>query len=533
MKQRNSMLKRGVAMLLVLISLMMATIMTMAYVASRDNSSAIGENVANSAAARWAADTGLDLGVAILQTNTDWRSLQNNGNLLHDYPLSNAIINIDLVDQETGGIPQSTTQYLKVTSRAVVSGVEQRATATAFVPVQPGKVVDVDLSDFAVFVGNTLDMRTQSMITRWPMAPLSALGQRIALGTRSISASSIVLGDSAAAIDATVFTGPGASNGLISNAASPPLERVSLLDAIPLPSPPSSGVAAPLLPTSDLTQTGGTFTVTTNARNRTVELRNNAVRTIKGNLTIVSDQDYKINTGAKLLIEGRVRLVVFGNLIIDTGSIELKPNSMLSIYTRGSGAGQYVEIKDGYIGDLRANNVRDNTGKASYMDPQRISMFSMAPGGAGEWRIEANSVVKGSIFSPHPAKVRLLNSSAVYGRIAAKAVEMRDTAALFYDPALDAKTGFVNTKSPIYDVNGHIIDSIKNLASLDTSTLQLLADLSTVIVKSPTDPNAQISPLAGIIGTVLTVLPGDPTPRPVHVEYRIASYGTNMQDWEH
>ena len=155
--------KRGVAMLLVLISLMMATIMTMAYVASRDNSSAIGENVANSAAARWAADTGLNLGISVLQTQTDWRTLQNNGSLLHDYPLSSAIINVDLQDVQTGGIPQSNSQYLKVTSRAVVSGVEQTATATAFVPLQPGNMVDVDLSDFAVFAGNSLDMRNSSL----------------------------------------------------------------------------------------------------------------------------------------------------------------------------------------------------------------------------------------------------------------------------------------------------------------------------------------------------------------------------------
>src|SRR5262245_46648562 len=248
--------KRGVAMLLVLISLMMATIMTMAYVASRDNSSAIGETVADSAAAGWAADAGLNLGISVLQTEADWRSLQVNGSLLHDYPLSNALINVDLQDVQTGGIPSSTTQYLKVTSRANVAGVEQSATATAFVPLQPGKVVDVDLSDFAVFTGTTLEMRTQSIIARWPMAPLSKLGQRIALGTKSTSAAAIVLADSAAAIDATVYSGPGASSGLIANTASPPLARVSLLDPIPLPVSPGSGVAAPVLPTSDLTQTG-------------------------------------------------------------------------------------------------------------------------------------------------------------------------------------------------------------------------------------------------------------------------------------
>ncbi len=51
--------RRGVAMLLVIVSLMMATIMATAYLASRDNSAAIGQNIASAAAARWSATTGL------------------------------------------------------------------------------------------------------------------------------------------------------------------------------------------------------------------------------------------------------------------------------------------------------------------------------------------------------------------------------------------------------------------------------------------------------------------------------------------
>ena len=80
-------------MLLVMISLMTATILTTAYLASRDNSTAIGENVANSTAARWAADTGVELAIAALQTEKDWRTAckDDNGRLLRDFLIDGPI----------------------------------------------------------------------------------------------------------------------------------------------------------------------------------------------------------------------------------------------------------------------------------------------------------------------------------------------------------------------------------------------------------------------------------------------------------
>ena len=93
---------RGVAMLLVLISLMMATILTTAYLASRDNSAAIGSNVASAAAARWTANSGLDFGVAILETNATWRTSHVGGRLLSNYAMAGGTFDLDLQDIATG-----------------------------------------------------------------------------------------------------------------------------------------------------------------------------------------------------------------------------------------------------------------------------------------------------------------------------------------------------------------------------------------------------------------------------------------------
>ena len=62
-RKRTAANRRGIAMMLVLISLALATILASAYLASRDNSLAIGRNATASAAARWAALSALEIGV--------------------------------------------------------------------------------------------------------------------------------------------------------------------------------------------------------------------------------------------------------------------------------------------------------------------------------------------------------------------------------------------------------------------------------------------------------------------------------------
>ena len=527
---------RGVAMLLVLISLMMATILTMSYVASRDNSTAIGDNIANSAAARWAADSGLDMGLAILQTQSNWRTTQVGGKMVSGYALAGGTVDLDVMDRQTGFPPTDKSEYIRLTSTAVVNGLKQQTVADAYAPLNPGTTVDVDLSEFAVFAGNSLDMENQSIITRWPMSPLSSIGRRLLIGTKSTNASSIILGGTAAAIDTTVIVPPAASNSLISNSASPPVKKTALLDPIPLPAPPSSGVTAPLIsPNPDLTMNGGTALVVANSHYRNVELKNNAVRTIKGNITTIADQDYKINTGSKLVIDGAVKMVIFGGLILDTGSIELKPGAKLVVFTRGASGGQPVEIKDGYIGDVRSNNVRDNSGKASWMDPTRILLYSSAPSGAaGEWRMEANSVVKGNIYAPQASQVTLRDTSALYGRVAARVVQMRDNAALFYDPTLNSRTGYSNPKSMIFNASGHVQPAVASVATLDVSSLQNVANSLAVTVASVIDGiTSLIAPASPSSSTPPAVGPGDPTPRPIPVEYQLVSYGMPVSSWEH
>jgi hypothetical protein len=527
--------RRGVAMLLVIVSVMMVTVLTTAYLASRDNSGAIAENVTESTTARWAADSGLAMSVAALETEKNWRlhAGSNAGRLFNFPDLGGAQLNVKVRDVLTDSNPTAESEHLRIDVTADVNGVKQSTSAIAYVPLEPGTIADVDLSEFAAFVNSNLTMGDQSMITRWPSSPLSSLGKRVAVGTRSTSASSIIVARTAAPCDMTVYHPPGASNGLVTNSSLQPIATVQLPDVVPLPAPAPSGKTYSALTLTDDVLAGGTQTVVANVRVRNLSLSANAIKTISGAVECVADGDCTIATGAKLIIDGSVRMIIFGNLMIDGGAIELTPSSRLTMYVRGSGSGSAVTIRDGYIGDLRAHSRRDYSGYESWFDTQRIGIFSAPPAaGATDWRIDRITVIKGTLYAPHASQVRLDDNTAIYGRVVASVLDMRGSSAIFYDPVLDSRCGFTNLDSAIYDEDGTMLNALKTVTSLDAAVLQAAADSTTVRIEADAGTKTEIEPTGVAEKTPPDVPPGDPTPRPVKVEYDIISFGADVKNWE-
>ncbi len=519
--------RRGVALLLVLICVLLASILTGGYLASRDNSAAIGENIASAAAARWAAVAGLDVGSAILQTDFDWRTSHSGGRLLTGYPLGNATIDLDLMDVQTDQPPIDTTEHVKLTVTATVDGVQQVATALAYSPVAPPDSVDVDLSEFAIFATNSITVQDSATVTRWPMAPLSKLGPRVALGTDATAASSVQVSGSGAAIDATTFHVSTASGSLVSVSNGPSVEKTALLDAMPIPAAPASGDAAPtaLDLLTHLPLLNDLLNAVLNASQRKLSIThdNGAQVTASGNIALVSDGNYTIKNNAKLIINGNVRLVAFGDLILQTGgAIEVRPTANLTIYVKGK-----ILLDDGYIGDPRTNSTRDNTGKAAYTDLDRIHIFSISDGNPATvqgWAFRLNSVVKATIYAPD-ASLNIINDSALYGRVAASSARLANNGALFYDPALDANRGFRNSDTMLFASDGHIQNAFKALTSLDAATLQTLADATGAKILPVKGRASMLVPSSGGGGSPPVVGPTDPTPRTTRIRYALKTVG--------
>ena len=77
--------RRGIALMFVMIAVLVTGSMAVAYFGSRDNSIAISSNIATATQARIAAETGVDLAIAILETDVDWRTTHIDGVVLSDY----------------------------------------------------------------------------------------------------------------------------------------------------------------------------------------------------------------------------------------------------------------------------------------------------------------------------------------------------------------------------------------------------------------------------------------------------------------
>jgi hypothetical protein len=519
--------RHGIAMLLVLISVATASVLVVAYVASRDNSGLISDNVSSSASARWTADSGLEMSLAMLQTQADWRTSHNAGKLVDDYVFEQASLDIDLLDLETGVPPTSKTEHVKVTAAAQSNGVQQASTAIAYVPITAA--ADIDLSEFAIFATERIELTHDAVVTRWPRAALSTLGEPVALGTQATNVGAIGIYNCAAPIDTQVFAGPAASSSLVScsNGMDPPLTK--LLDMVPMPDTPSSNVPAPtaldalLLPVMNVLNGVGTIVSTTRVTNATL---GNTVRTLQGAISLISNDDLTM-TNSKLLINGNVKIVVFDDLIMQNSSIELMPGARLTMYL-----GDAVNLQDSFMGEQRSNSLRDNTGMAAPFNAKRIRIFRLPQSGAGAaWALRQNSVVKASIYAPR-VQFEIRDQSALYGRVAAKRVDVREQGAVFYDPALNRRTGFTEPSSVLFQSDGQLLSAVKTMTTLDQATLQSIADACNIELKAATDENILIKPTGAIDPTISTTGPTEPTPRPTKVEYRIMSHGTSVTDWE-
>jgi hypothetical protein len=527
MQGRERETRHGAAMLLVLISLAMATIVTMAYVASRDNSTEIGENVADAAAARWAAVSALETGVAIMQTHAEWQTAHTDGLLLDDHAVGDATVDLSLEDVLTGKPPTAESEIIKLTAIAVINGVEQIAIAVAEInPEGEGQAIDLDLSEFAIFAGDLILLDDQSTVTRWPSSPMAALGRPLAVGTQATRAATVKIRKDAVSIDTTVFTSPLSSDVLVINTGDVPVGTIELSDTIPMPAPPRIAVRwpSPTEPHPDNPRDGGVIDVVADQRVNMADLSNDALSHWFGDITVVSDHDFLLRNGARVLIEDRARLVVFGRLLIDGGSIELADGASLEIFV-----GDELDVIDGYIGDAPgAGAPLPTDGSAGWIDPERVRIYTIA--GAPDvdrWELRGGSVVKASIYAPGVREFRIQNTSALYGRVAAQGISVINTGSIFYDHFLARDGAFTNSESDLYNDDGTLKDSIKLLATLDDGDVlnaALLEDMALEVGDEVFNKSAdEAAP---------EYLDGVPTPRPVPVGYTVTAFGSDLAEAE-
>ncbi len=524
--------RRGIAMLLVMVSVAMASILATAYLVSRDNSVAISRNSAASMQARWAALSALETTVALLQTKTDWRLNHVNGMLLDGYQLAGATVTVTALDLEKNTAPDADSEYLRILAVAEVDinndGVPDAHQSTVFlvyVPVVTEPRVAVGLDEFAVFTRKSFTMRNNSTMTRWATAPLNTLGGRINIGTHAQNSGAISMLDNSACIDCTVYHPDGASGTLINDASGPAVSEIGLPFDIPLPYSPDTGEALPSGGMPDFVLSGSATTVTGSDRFDDVIVSNGSVWTLLGNLTIVVEDDLWLTAGSKMVVDGNVKLVVFDDTVITDASIELTPGSTLVFYSADD-----IVLTDAYIGEERTDDTRDNTGKEEYMDPLDIRIYEFEAGMATSriWQLLGNSVVKATVHT-EAVNFKIMNESALYGRFAGETLTLSDDAGLFYDPSLNEQVGYTNPDSGLYDGSGDLLTAFTTNFTLTDMSLQTLANAAgkTILANGVAKDSMSAPPPPP------TPSPGDPTPRPVQVQTTLVTFGPDMSEWEH
>lgn len=522
--------RRGLAMLLVILSLAMATILTTSYLASRDNSIEIGRNVSDAAAARWAAESALDLTIAVLQTDSEWRLNHTNGYLMELMPLSGALVSVRLIDLETGLSPTIRTQVVRIVSTALVDGIRKTATAQARIrSIEHGKTAEVDLSEFAVFAVQSAEFTHQSLLGPWESSPGMNMYPRMNLGTQGTSSGTITIADDATIIDGNVFHGPGVSGSYLSTTKEQYLHEFGLDDHIPAPTPPGPGVAPPsgglildlLLTITNLLGGSNRYS------NITLSTSGSYLR-LGDNSTLISNNNLTMHNGAGILVEGKSKIVIFGNVTMHPNSwIELRPAGSLDLFVFGN-----VTITDAFIGQQRSNRaIRDNSSQSTWMDPRRLRIYSIPSINTGDpvntptWTLTQQSVVKATTYLPN-ANVVVRGSSALFGRATASTFALRENAALFYDPTLNRGGGYTNTTGPMYTGAGKLMSEFVSLSSLDADDLTALAASTSLLIKAGNNTFGTFT------NDTDTAVPGDPTPRPIEVEYDLKTVDFDLTQWE-
>lgn len=465
--------RRGVAMLLVLVALSTATVLTVSYVGSRDNTHAIAGNVKSAVDAQWAAASGASYALAILQTEADWNNVDPTELLQkHFGPGVNVLVTVTDLD---GAAADSDDRDLIVTTTATVDGVTASRThnVTRQLSQDPMEGIDPELKEFAVYARTSLTMEGGSLVRSWAQSPAHSSGRPVKFGVGFTEIGDLSLHSSAQTSNAALYVGPTASSSL--RAA---VEDARFVDGdvlqyqIPLMTPvaPSAFSLLSLVWQSiSLYYSGSSSsqTFSNSAKWGNLTVANNAVATFNDGATY-SFNDVTVSGRGVIRIAGNVRIEVRGDLsIYDSGTIEFADNTCsLELYLKDD-----LYVQDAGLGISRSvarNTSRSVADMTNYRDPARVRIY--LSGSNDEIVIRDNAIVFASFHAPN-ASFDARSGATLIGRVTANTIRIRDTASIHYDLEMDGGLGFSSTDGPLYTSDGEPIKALSDaLASIDTAT---------------------------------------------------------------
>jgi len=453
--------RRGVAMVLVLVCMVVGTILAAAALTSNSNSSLIGTNAADSAAAHWAAESAVNYAVAVIEQTPDWSA--DVDQILSGGYLAGGEVKIEVTALD-GSAPTNTDREILVTATGTVSGIN--VTVQRIVSIAPSKVMtealDPFLGEFGIFATQRVTLDAGAVVSKWSASPEAMTGRPVHLGTGFSSSGDLLIHADAMISECAIALDANASGSLkdaaiaISTACAPVVLIPVEVPAVPKP----CRTDFPTTPAATTSVTYNTATpVTVTDAGRYTQIRVGATSTVT--LDAAVSPLYTIDTlqiinGGTLRIKGDVAIKVNALVMNTNGSIELADDSSrLALYTLGN-----TSITDAVIGVPRtvlASTGRSCTDLPGTLLPRRIQLLpvSAASGGAATptVTITGGSLAVMCIHAP-TANVMVGSGSALVGRATGAIVRIDATSSLRYDPRLDTRAGFTSFTGPLYTSGG-------------------------------------------------------------------------------
>ncbi len=455
--------RRGLAMMLVLITLSVTTVVTAATLSARSMSPYVAENALDSADARWAAESGANFAVAMLQTRLDWEALA--GTLTTDLPIAGGTSTVTITNM-AGQPPTSNDRDLIVTSISVVNGIE--STTQKLVRISPTADVETALDpfvgEFAVYARHAVNINGGADLRPWGASPEGATG-KVQVATSAASASDVSINVAAMPGGTVVFDKWASSSapGMLDAGLAHQVLPLGLPDTT-LPAPSWVGSLSNTSMADQLIAGAGATTLPDDTKYGGVRIFDDAVVT----LTDTANGGYSlglltIDKWGTLIIDGNVELWLRsgGGMVVDhLGCIEFTPGSTLTVWLRDNNI--VINGKGGWLAGASSGNPDNDP--SMYRDPRDFVLWSHV---AASVSLGNGAKLNAEIRVPE-GTVTLGNGSRLYGRVHAGTFNMTTSSRLFYDPTLDNRMGFTDLNGPLYDSNGAPLAGLEN--AIDTYT---------------------------------------------------------------
>jgi len=464
---------RGSAILLALVAVGVATLLGLSLAATRDANVAASRNLAHAAAARAAAAGAMEVAVDILEDpSTDLAAISNSGGVLFEgLAVGGASAKARVHDLLTGLAADDSSEMVEIVVEGTSSGISQTARAVGRLPRALGApTADLDCSEFALLATGTLIFESDACLAVWSGSPLAILAEPVAYGLASGSSAQIAVSPDAS-LHGTVALSVGgfATDAEMHNEhLADKVVRIPAAIHVPL-------AAVPIERTTEGRGGGAPDTLLDGyiaydaMPEGDMRVPARAAATLRGVRDFDVAGNLFIERGAHLRVEGETRFVVRGNLVVEPATVEVAAGATLSFIVLGD-----ASIDGAYVGGERSNlkEIRDATGRAAYDGGASRVLVSLA--GGGRVSISEGSVVKGEIYAPEAA-IAVATRSAVYGRVLGRDVRLGAGCAVFYDPALDKRSGWTARASGIWTPTGTVRAEVRQIARLDGESLERFA----------------------------------------------------------